>query len=131
MRQEVRQGEERVRAEVKQNADHIVDLQAQHSDILKRLTALETWPATSTGNTVVPEGAAHADKHKYTLIFGGWPKETKHSELLGQLHEALQSVSVAKLTDYPGFCTGPRWSLALMSFKLRGNEGYYDMRGIV
>ena len=129
LRREVRQGEERVMAEMRQNTDKISELQNQNSDIQKRLTALETRPmATSASSTAIPEGVAHTDKHKFTLIFGGWAKETKRAELLGQLHEALQRLSVAKLTDYPGFCTGPRRSLALMSFKLRGNEGYYDMR---
>ena len=80
LRQEMQQSETRVRQEVKHQSDEIAGLKDANKDIVKRLEALESQPS-STASTTLGDGVAHPekDKHKFTLVFGGWPRETRRA----------------------------------------------------
>ena len=68
-----------------------------------------------------PAIAAAVDRHKFTLVYGGW--------LLCQLNSALASLDPAGLTDTSAFTTGPRRSLALQTFVIRpGEKNFTSMR---
>ena len=144
LREELRQGDEAILAEVRAQQREIEEVRsgqattvarlekleqaAPHGvsqEILDRLQVLETKGGSSTVSTFEPSGT---ERHRFTLIFGGWPRDSPRKTVLSELHEGLRRHHLAKETDFPGFCTGPRKSLALMSFRIREHEDYQGMR---
>ena len=72
---------------------------------------------------------SNSERHKFTLIVGGWPKHTAKKVIVDQCHQALREMGVASLSDRPAFCTGARRSMCLMEFKVRApQEDYQGMR---
>ena len=68
-------------------------------------------------SAAAPALAAADDRHKFTLVYGGWPRESPRKLILSQcqLNSALASLDLAGLTDTSAFTTGPRRSLALQT----------------
>ena len=94
---------------------------AQHGvfqEVLDRLQRLETCGASSVASTQEPMGN---DRHRYTLIFGGWQKDTSRKSIVQQVHDGLKELQVASLT-------GPRKRMSLMTFRVRQYEDYQGMR---
>ena len=74
-------------------------------------------------------GVTHdEERHKYTLVYGGFPKDTPRAELLKKLEDAMGQLDLKSLLDSPAFTTGPRRSLALQTFHIRPNETFVGMR---
>ena len=74
------------------------------------------------------ERGAGDDKHLYTLVYGGWPRESARKDILSNLDETLRKLELRALTDTAAFTTGPRKSMALQSFKVREGETFASMR---
>ncbi|CAE7029602.1 Pol [Symbiodinium sp. CCMP2592] len=95
----------------KQQAQHD-DLASQFREMGERLQALE---ARGSPHAVGPD-------RKLTLVFGGWPMQTRRETLLTQLHQALEALDLASSLDQRPFTTGPRRSVALCNFMIRQGE---------
>ena len=127
LRTEFRQGEEEVKQEVKIQRQSIQELQQDNKHMAARIAKLEQHQGSSSGaSTAEP---ISLERHRFTLIFGGWSKDTSRQTITSQLHKALQELNLASATDFPGFTTGPRRSVALMQFRIRSpHEDYQGMR---
>ena len=66
--------------------------------------------------------------HLFTLIFGGWNRDTRKQTILQNLDEALASLQLKGQLDDQPFCTGPRRSTALAVFRRRAEENEYQVR---
>ena len=73
-------------------------------------------------------GARDEMDRKKTLVFGGWPMDTKRAHILGQLGQALKERDLLTSLDNEPFCTGPRRSTALAVFARRQGESEHDVR---
>eukprot|EP00439_Symbiodinium_sp_Y106_P015583 s717_g2.t1 len=74
-------------------------------------------------------GKGGMDRRQFTLVYGGWERETRRQRILDDLASALDTLGVKQLIDDPPFTTGARRSIALSSFKPRQGESFSDMRG--
>ena len=129
LRQEMQDGQVALKTELQQEirgqSAAVQTLQADQKDILARLQKLENGTSSGT-STIEP---VNLERHRFTLIFGGWSKDTARHTITSQLHQALQDMNLAQFTDFPGFTTGPRRSVALMQFRIRSpQEDYHAMR---
>ena len=84
--------------------------------------------ATEGGRSAAGGGEDLARRQR-TLVFGGWNRDTRRSELLAELKQALSSLQVTRFMDDDPFTTGVRRSIALAGFKQRQGETFEDMRG--
>ncbi|CAE7811621.1 unnamed protein product, partial [Symbiodinium sp. CCMP2456] len=92
--------------------DKVEQLQGQMADLLR------------TG-----KGTAGRDNdRRFTLVFGGWCRDTRKGVILQQLGEALERLQLSGHLDAEPFCTGPRRSTALAVFSHRGGESDYQVR---
>ena len=73
-----------------------------------------------------PQGA-EGDR-RLTLVYGGWPRDSRRAEILKQLQRALERLDVWQDVDSEPFCTGPRRATALSVFRMRPGENTYDVR---
>ena len=129
LRQEMKDGHASLKAEMQQDvreqSEAIRSLQTDQKHILLRLQKLENGTSSGT-STIEP---VNLERHRFTLVFGGWSKDTARQTITTQLHQALQDLNLAQLTDFPGFTTGPRRSIALMQFRVRSpHEDFQSMR---
>ncbi|CAE7394886.1 NLRC3 [Symbiodinium necroappetens] len=67
-------------------------------------------------------------ERRLTLIYGGWPRDSRRQDILKQLQRALEKLQVWNLLDSEPFTTGPRRSTALSTFTPRAGEGTYETR---
>ncbi|CAE7284848.1 unnamed protein product [Symbiodinium necroappetens] len=65
---------------------------------------------------------------RLTLVYGGWPRDSRRHDILRQLQRALEKLGVWDLVDSEPFTTGPRRSTALSTFQARQGEGLYEVR---
>ena len=94
------------------------EVQAQLRELQDRVAKVELGgPSYSSGSD-----------RKLTLVFGGWPSDTRRSVLLHQLDKALQGLRLREYLDMEPFTTGARRSVALCQFKRRGHETDGDTR---
>ena len=124
LRTEMQAGHATISQEVRAQGQQLKELQGDHRQVLQRLEKLEREGSTSASTVAEPD----LEKHKYTLIFGGWPRDTARRTVVDELHQALRDLNLAGFTDFPGFTTGPRRAVALMQFKIRHHEQYQGMR---
>ena len=75
-----------------------------------------------------PSGSGSEVDRRFTLIYGGWPRDTRKQVILQQLSEALEQLGVQDLLDHPAFCTGPRRSTVMSVFTVRPGESEYSTR---
>ena len=73
-------------------------------------------------------GADDADRRARTLVYGGWPRDTRRGVILDELRTFLSSLGVKDHLDAEPFTTGARRSMALSAFKQRPGESFADMR---
>ena len=98
--------------------EHKVESMEEKLDALaKKLEATQT-----TG-----PGSDHQDR-RFTLVYGGWPRDSRRDDILHQLQKALDRLGVWDMVDYPPFTTGPRRSTALSVFAPRGDESAYQVK---
>ena len=97
--------------------------------LVKRVEAIEQGKGAGTGTTMAQD--AMAERHLFTLVFGGWPRETQRKLILGDLASTFQRLEVGSLLDDAPFTTGARRSMALATFRLRTAQGenFMGMRG--
>ena len=68
-------------------------------------------------------GSAEAEtRRRYTLVFGGWEKDTRKDKVLRELQEAISGLGLNRLVSEPAFTTGPRKAVAMMNFPLLASE---------
>ena len=77
---------------------------------------------------VQPGDRDGAARRQHTLVYGGWPRESRRKQILQQLADALKSLDVTDLLDDAPFTTGARRSMALSSFVIRPAESFQQMR---
>ena len=130
LRAEIHQSESAVKEELQAHAQDIGGIKKEQTELAMRLQKLETQGVPgSTASVSTAMEASNPDRHKFTLIFGGWQRDTPRKLITDQAHKALQEVGVARFTDFPCFCTGPRRSLTLLQFKVRSpHEDFAGMR---
>ena len=93
-----------IRREVQQHAEKVSDVQAQMRKLVERVDKLERGAAeNAAGGTGTGD-----DKHLYTLVYGGWPRESARKDILSNLDETLHKLELRALTDTAAFTTGPR-----------------------
>ena len=68
------------------------------------------------------------ERRRWTLVFGGWERDTKKSTVLAELQQACSKLMIEKEFDEPPFTTGPRRSVALANFGERAGESEADRR---
>ena len=57
-----------------------------------------------------------------TLVFGGWPRESRRQTILQDLQKAIRETDTESLMDDDPFTTGARTSIALANFWPRSGE---------
>ncbi|CAE7292934.1 pol [Symbiodinium necroappetens] len=67
-------------------------------------------------------------ERKLTLVYGGWPRDSRRADILQQLRRGLEGLQVWEMVDSEPFTTGPRRTTALSVFKARPGESHYDVR---
>ena len=131
LRTEIKTSETAVKEELQAQAGDIKSVKREQADLSLRLQKLEAQGPTgsiASASTAVMD-ASNSDRHRFTLVFGGWPKDSSRKTITDQAHKALQEVGVSSLTDYPTFCTGPRRSMCLLQFRVRSPaEDFAGMR---
>ena len=114
-----------LRAELQVTEAKVDKVDVQMQDVLARVAKLESQGASGQGASA--SGRAD-DRHKFTIVYVGWERESSRKTILSQLAAAMDRLELTKLTDAPAFTTGPRRSLALQSFTIRPGECYTSMR---
>ena len=128
LRAKMKGTETMVMAEVKQQQAQLTALQHEQAGVLERLQKLETKPSHGASSTASTSEPNMQERHRYTAIFRGWPRDTQRSVIIDQVHNSLRQLQVSHLTDFPTFVTGPRRSMSLMAFRVRDKEEFADMR---
>ena len=103
-----------VKADVKGQTEAIQSLQAEQRELLQRVQKLEQ--GTSSGASTIER--VSTERHRFTLIFGGWAKDTSRQTITTQLGKALQDLGLAPSTDFPGFTVHNRSSQIGCSYAL-------------
>ena len=80
-----------------------------------------------TASTIYTDQVA-SDKHRYSLVWGGWERETRRQVVLSELSEVIDRVGARDLMDNLPWTTGPRRSVALANFCKRPHEQDHDIR---
>ena len=125
IRAEVKESQGVIMEEVRTQGEQLKGVQQEQQTMLERLRKLEVGASTSASSTVEP---VNVERHKYTLVHGGWARDTPKRIIIEQLHTALKELGVAGYTDNPCFTTGPRRTMCLQQFKPRSGESFQDMR---
>ena len=125
IRAEVKESQGTIMEEVRAQGDQIKGVQLEQQSMMERLRKLEIGASTSGSSTAEP---VNVERHKYTLVYGGWARDTPKRIIIEQLHSALKELGVAAHTDNPCFTTGPRRTMCLQQFRLRSGESFQDMR---
>ena len=124
LRKDLETHKEEIRQEVKTAEKKVTVVESQVANLMDRVAKLEG--GAPNGGVSVP---GLDDRHRYTLVYGGWPRESARKDILASLDAALHRLDLIKgMVDSSPFCTGPRRSLALQSFSVRPGENYVGMR---
>ena len=81
----------------------------------KRVVALEAGKDSSTK-------APSESSPRMTLVFGGWPRESRRQDILHDLQRALKEAGAETYFDDDPFTTGARRSITLANFWPRAGE---------
>ena len=90
-------------------------MQSVMESLSKRVTVLENAKDCSTK-------APSETSTRMTLVFGGWPRETRRQVILQDLQRALKETQTVTMLDDDPFTTGPRRSIALANCWPRSGE---------
>ena len=99
-------------------SDKVEALESQMAEFKERLDKLETAKASAQ-----PTSAAQVNGDRKTLIFGGWPRNSRRGVILEDLGKALAELKVDSQLDDSPFCTGARRSIGMANFWPRNGEG--------
>ena len=106
----------------KETDKRVDDVEGKVGRLLQRVERLEQGAA--------PSGAREEEeRHRTTLVWGGWGRETPRGVILKQLEGAMERLEVQGLCDHKPFTTGARRSMALQSFAVRQGENMVGVRG--
>ena len=78
-------------------------------------------------STAVPDRGG-PDRSRYTLVWGGWERETRRQVIFSDLQVVLGRLRLQKELDSEPFTTGARRSVALCNFAIRPGEGDRETR---
>ena len=67
-------------------------------------------------------------RRRWTLVFGGWDRDTRRGTILAELDQAIQKLNLQADVDEPPFTTGPRRAVALANIKAREGESESDRK---
>ena len=112
-----------VQQELRQTCQRAENTEKKIGDLAARVGMLE-----SAQGKAQMGATGQDDRHKFTLVFGGWPRDSARKDILKDLQTTLTRLDLKGLTDADPFTTGPRRSLALQSFVVRPNETFVGMR---
>ena len=87
LKKEIRQGDEEIKATLAVQTTQITELQDHKVEVLRRLEALEARQGAAQTSHLVTDSAS-LDRHKSTLVFGGWPRETPKAVIISETHSA-------------------------------------------
>ena len=68
-----------------------------------------------------PGGSSEDDRHKYTLVYGGWPRESSRKDILRDLNAALSRLDLQGLRKFLIF---PRTTLPRCAGTSAGASNY-------
>ncbi|CAE7265287.1 lolT1 [Symbiodinium sp. CCMP2592] len=104
----------------------VAEAQGRSEVLESKVEQLETALRELTQMVKEGSGPRHlgddSERRRSTLVFGGWPKDSRRMDILSELKEALMKLGLQADCDEAPFCTGPRRSIALMSVPLRAME---------
>ena len=101
LKKEIRQGDEEIKATLAVQTTQITELQDHKVEVLRRLEALEARQGAAQTSHLVTDSAS-LDRHKSTLVFGGWPRETPKAVIISETHSAHHSILRHPLTSRHG-----------------------------
>ena len=96
-------------------ATKVESLETRFEDLQARLTKLEQ------GSVAAPSPESTAGSRQ-TLVFGGWPWESRRSLILSDLNRAIDALGLRTECDDEAFTTGARRSIAMLNFWPRPGE---------
>ena len=96
--------------------DKMAKIQAQLADLTKELREAPRSITASTGGWDLP------DKYRWTLVYGGWERETRKGTILRELDQVLAQLHVDADLDGMPWTSGARRSNAFSNFQLRRGE---------
>ena len=114
------------------------EIKAAEESVQQRVDATDVKLESLVARVVQLEqrgGADHSgappapERHRCTLVYGGWQRESARKDILAELGKALTALDLDPLTDTAPFTTGQRRSMALQAFKIRPGETEVGMRG--
>ena len=123
LRQDLDDHKEELRQEIKITEGKVDATERKLQELATRVTKLESSDSTGRRDLVGSD-----ERHRFTLVYGGWPRESARKDILKDIDSALGRLDLKGLIDHPAFTTGPRRSLALQTFQVRPNETYVGMR---
>ena len=82
--------------------DRMAAQEGSIDELRTMLQALAKAPVSRSGDgsTALPERAG-GDRYRYTLVWGGWDKDTRRQVILGDLRKALTQLQVERATAKP------------------------------
>ena len=122
------QGLEAKIAGLDDRVDRVIAASESSDDRVKALEQMAEIKQAGVGR-VPSSGKGGVDRRQFTLVYGGWERETRRQRILGDLASAVDTLGVKQLQDDAPFTTCARRSIALSSFRPRQGESFSDMRG--
>ena len=101
----------------------VTAVEEKMSAMQDRLAKLERGDRPAAGSAGTMD-----DRHKFTLVYGGWPKDSARKDILQSLEQTFDRLELTSLLDTKAFTTGPRRSMALQTFLVRPDETFVSMR---
>ena len=114
---------EECREHIQQAVDKVVKVEDTVATLMRRVEDLEK------GRGPPIQGQEDSERHRLTLVYGGWSRETPRKTILSQLERAFAHYEIKGLLDASPFTTKPRNSMALQTFTVRPGENMVGTRG--
>ena len=96
----------------------VEEMETQMAEFKERLSSLEVTKASGRSAASDQTGS-----DRKTLIFGGWPKNSRRGVILDDLGKAIAALKLDSQFDDSPFCTGARRSIGMANFWPRSGEG--------
>ena len=117
---------ERLVGESKARKEESSDMKEALASLQARVDKLEQQDAVST--TASGRTSTMDERHLTTLVFGGFPRDSKRAVVVQTVQTLLGTLGLEKDVDTECFTTGPRRSFCLLPFSLRKNETMLELR---
>ena len=102
--------------------DKMAKIETQLADLAKELREAPKSTTASTGGRDLP------DKYRWTLVYGGWERDTRKGTTLRQLDQVLSQLQVDAELDGRPWTSGARRSNAFSNFQPRRGEREHEAR---